>query len=273
MKNNYHSPWPLNKVASTHDGGHVPNVTLKTRNNEAKVMVMSDIHFGSIANNIPLFEKHLELAEQEHAYIILLGDIFETALPSRIEESVWEQYLTTGQQYRMARSYFDQYRDKVLFSVSGNHDARVWKKTGFDLAERFAEDMGCFYNNHGGYLVINVGSQQYVFSGFHGASAGANPWLELEKRLVTYDKTDIMCMGNNHQLDAKRVIKKTIDLNGDEQRKAVWLVRTGSYMTEPDYGRVSLYPPTLDGSPLITFSSKRRYIHVDVEGELRWDSQ
>ena len=267
----YKADWHLNKVCSTHTGeGDVPNLTLKpNRRGEVHLMTFSDVHFGANSFNRELFLRHIELARSLNAYIILGGDLMEVALPSRIEESVWEQDFPTGTQYRMARDSFGPLRDRILFSNTGNHDARVWKKTGFDLAERLAEDFGCFYNNHGGYLILNVGEQQYHTAVFHGFSAGINPFHELEKRLVTYDQADILFMGNNHVLDAKRVVKKRVK-NGNEERHVVWLVRTGSFITEPDYGRAALYAPTLDGCPVTTLKADSRNIDVDVRGETRW---
>lgn len=269
-RSKYISDWPLNKVCLTHSGGEVPDVKLETnKKGQTHVMLISDIHFGQKASNMPLLKKHLDLAKRLKAYIILMGDLFEVAIPSHIESSVFEVNYFTGDQYDHARKMFGPLKDRIIFSLSGNHDHRVWKKTGFDLAKRFAEDMGCFYNMHGGLSSLNVGKQNYLFGTWHGYSAGMNPFTELEKRARVYDQCDVIALGNNHALCAKVEPRKRYK-NGKEVRDWIHLIRTGSYMTEPEYGRAALYPPTLDGSALVTLGGNDRTIEVDVRGELRW---
>lgn len=271
LTGNYIEPRTPNKVTQTHSGTEIPELTLEPgKNGKVNIMLLSDIHFGSISFRRELFEKHLELAKKLKAYIVLVGDIMEVALPSHIEQSVWEQDLTTGEQYKTAREYFKPFKDRILFSLSGNHDFRVYKKTGLDVAELLADELGCFYNKAGGYLIVNVGDQRYTFSAWHGASGSANPWTEMERRFRVYDQADITAMGNNHQLCYKAEVKKRI-INGKEQRHLVYFVRTGSFISEPDYSRMALYSPTVDGAPVVTLDSAYRNIEVDVRGETRWN--
>lgn len=275
IESHYVSNWPLNEVCSTHTKGwEVPNVTLKpNKNGKVNLLIFSDIHFGQKAFNEELFNKHLDLVRELDAYIILAGDLFEIAIPSHIESSVFDVDYQTDDQWLTALNYFGEFKDRIIFSLSGNHDLRVWKKTGFDLAREFARNMGCFYNRHGGLISLNVknkrNSQNYLLGAWHGFSSGVNPFMELEKRANTYDNADILALGNNHALCAKTIVKKRL-VNGRDERVYMHLVRTGSYMTEPDYGRQALYPPTLDGSPIITLDSSRKNVTIDVQGELRW---
>lgn len=263
--------WPLNKICSTttRELGSVPRVHIKTKSDKVSVMMLSDVHFGAEATNIELLDKHIALADELGAYFILVGDLFEVAIPSRIEESVWEQGIKTGDQFKMGLKYLYPRRDRVIFSVSGNHDARVWKKTGFDMSEFFAKDLGCFYNKNGGYVQVVVNDVEYTFAIFHGASSGMNPFTELERRFVVYDDADVIAMGNNHHLVTKALLKKRV-IDGKESRRVVHFVRTGSYMTEPEYGRAQGYAPTLDGSPIVHLSGKTKNIFIDVAGETRW---
>jgi predicted phosphodiesterase len=247
----------------------VPNLTLNPNGDKASLLLLSDPHIGHECFNRPLFEKYLELADDLNAYFTLGGDLWEVAIPSRIEESVFEIEFSTGDQYKESLRYLLPFRDKILFSITGNHDARVWKKTGFDMAEHFAREMGCFYNNHGGYLIVNVGSQTYKLAIFHGYSVTVNPFTELEKRYGVYDDADVIVMGNNHHLAHKAIVKKRV-IDGDEKRYIVHLIRSGGFITEPDYSRVALYNPTLDGAALIHFGAKNRKIEVDVFGETKW---
>lgn len=266
----YKKPSNPNKVCSTHRGGQVPNVELTPgRDGYAKVFLFSDLHVGAEAFREDLFLKHLELAEKMKAYVLLLGDLMEVALPSHIESSVWEQTFPPKVQAETVKEYLWPLRDRIVMVVSGNHDLRVWKKTSFDICEYLASEFGCFYNRHGGYVLLNVGEFQYRFAIFHGYSAAQNPYHELEKRLTVYDDVDVLAMGNNHFLGEKLVVKKRV-IDGVESRKLIHLVRTGSFISEPDYGRAAQYPPTPDGAPFVMLGSESHQVLVDANGELRF---
>lgn len=257
-------------MAKTAKKGQVPTFTLKpNRNGVAYLMPFSDIHIGQESFNTGLFESHLEYGDKIGAYYALGGDLFEVAVPSHIPHAMWDAVMTTDDQFLTGLKYFQPRRDRVVFSTSGNHDARVWKKAGFDIARQFAMELGCFYNRNGGYFRVKVGDQTYTISMFHGHSSGMNPFAELEKRLVVYDESDVVMMGNNHALVTKAVVKKRI-INNQEERVVIYLVRTGSFLNEPEYSREALYSPTLEGAPVVTFGAKKRYVHVDVLGEGRF---
>lgn len=267
---NYIHPIMPNEVCKTHSGGEVPCVTLTpNRNGVANVFMFSDVHIGSDSFREDLFLKHLNLLKKTNGYVLLLGDLLEAALPSHIESSVWEQVMTPDEQVEAILDYFWPFRDRVIMSISGNHDLRVWKKTSIDIAKIIAERLGCFYNRHGGYVCMRVGEQIYKFAIFHGKSAAQNPYHELEKRLTVYDDVDLIAMGNNHFLGEKLVVKKRI-VDGKEVRKLIHLVRTGSFISEPDYSRASLYSPTPDGAPFVQLSSKSHKLMVDTNGEIRF---
>lgn len=194
----------------------------------------------------------------------------EFAVPTHIPESMWEQTITTQAQFELTQRYFEPVKDRLIFACSGNHDWRCYKKTGIDITKILSQHLGCFYNAAGGYIQLNVGNQNYKFNIFHGASgAQVNIWAELEKRWAVFHDADLIAAGHIHHL-AHKAIPKLRLYNGREQREFVHFVRTGSFITEPLYSRMSAYSPTLDGAPVITLDGDRHNIHVDVDGETRW---
>lgn len=262
--------WTLNKACQTNTGASVPELSLKySEGKNTHLMFMSDLHMGAKAFNKELFEQFINLGDAMNAYFVLGGDLWELAFPSRHENAPLEEDLDAHEQYLLAQKYFLPRKDRVLFSTRGNHDARVWKKTGFDVARKFASDLGCFYNVNGGYFKINVGTQTYTISIFHGFSASTDPFRELQNRLATYDESDVMVMGNNHFLGMKPVVKKRI-VDGVEARHNVFLVRSGAFLSEPEYSREAQYAPTYEGCPIVTFNGVKRNIFVDVSGEAKF---
>ena len=86
---------------------------------------------------------------------------------------------------------------------------------------------------------------------------------------MVYDSADVIAMGNNHFLGSKAVVKKRV-VDGEEVRKIIHLVRTGGFISEPEYSREALYSPTLEGAPIISLNSKAWGINIDTSGETRW---
>lgn len=268
--NPYVHPIKPNRVCKTHRGSEVPHVTLKpARDGFARVLLLSDIHIGAESFRKELFEKFISFAIEQKCYLLLLGDLMEVALPSHIEQSVWEQAFAPFDQMKVLLDYLEPLRERVIMTISGNHDLRIWKKTSIDIGEMIAERLGCFYNRHGGYVLMDVGEQTYRFAIFHGHSAAQNPYHELEKRLTVYDDVDVIAMGNNHFLGEKLVVKKRI-VDGKEVRKLIHLVRTGSFISEADYSRAALYSPTPDGAPIAALSADSHKVLIDAHGEVKF---
>lgn len=267
----YESNWKLNKACANHGKGEVPSLTLKeNKQGVAKVVVFSDVHLGQAAFNQELFEKYLTLVEQEDLYIALGGDLMEFAIPVHMPHTTLEQTLSTDKQIDTIRGYLEPLRDRILFMTNGNHENRQWKRTGTDVSKHLAEAFGCFYSKNGGMVNLNVGKQSYYMFLTHGHSGGqANIWSEPEKRWSFNPQADIVALGHIHHLATKAVPKFEI-VNGDLRRRYVHFVRTGSFLTNASYAMEVGYPPTLDGSPILTFHGKRKEIEVDCSGETRW---
>lgn len=264
--------WELNKVCSTDpNGGDIPNVTL-SKTEDRYVVILSDVHIGAADFNQELFERYMDIIDELNAYVILGGDILEFAVPTHIPEAMWEQTLSTDQQFKYTRKLFDRFRDRIIFSCSGNHEWRSYKKIGIDISEHLARDLGCFYTPNGGYIGLNVGKEHYNFAVFHGSSgAQTNIWTELERRWAVFHDADLVAAGHIHHL-AHKALPKVRIVDGNYTRDYVHFVRTGSFITEPLYGQMAGYSPTLDGAPIIRLSATKHQIEVNAGGEISFGS-
>ena len=96
---------------------------------------IGDLHIGS-----PHFDKkelmnQLKLIDEnrDKARIIIMGDLAETALKDSVGAGVYEQQENAQQQMMTAKVLLYPYRDLIDGIVTGNHEERTYKNSGFDL--------------------------------------------------------------------------------------------------------------------------------------------
>lgn len=226
---------------------------------------IGDLHIGS-----PHFDKR-ELTKQlkdidEHknkARIIIMGDLAETALKDSVGAGVYEQQETAQQQMMTAKSILFPYRDMIDGIVTGNHEERIYKNSGFDLMLYFAQIMGLEskYMRYQGVVKYTIASRSFNVSVWHGSGGGGTPggaMNKLQKQAETI-LADIYLMGHVHRRQAhtKTLYVPDSKNNKIDLFKQVFVV-TGSALThETSYAEMAGFAPTEKGFPKITLSVER----------------
>lgn len=230
---------------------------------------IGDLHIGS-----PHFDKK-ELNKQlkeidEHrdkARIIIMGDLAETALKDSVGAGVYEQQETAQHQMMTAKNLLYPYKDIIDGIVTGNHEERIYKNSGFDLMLYFAQIMGIEdkYMRYQGVIKYVVNQRCFHVSVWHGAGGGSTAggaMNRLQKQAETVF-ADIYLMGHVHRRQAHT---KTIYIPDDQNNKIDLMkqvfVVTGSSLThEGSYAEMAGFSPTEKGFPKITLSCERQYVN------------
>ena len=259
------------------------------------VMLSSDIHYDSVTCDVKLFEKHLKLAEELQAPVIIAGDLFDAMQgrddPRRSIEELKAEYAVA--------SYFDAIvldvkkflqRFKVPYYIIGlgNHETAVLRKINTDLVQRLclllrlegqpAEAMGywgyvrfMFKYKKGGAAV----SKTLYYH--HGKSNGApvtKGIIQVNRQAVYIHDADIVLNGHNHQSYCMPVqVEKLNQKTMRPYTSTVWYLRTPGYKKSPGdslqtwgYGPEKHRSPTPRGCMFVDFT----YSHSDdsVEAEI-----
>src|SRR5262249_26549923 len=103
-----------------------------------------DVHFGNNLHASKQFIKHLEeIAAEPYVLTFNGGDLIENAILG--SPGIFSQDSTPHEQFDEALKFINPILPKMLFAISGNHEARTFRQTGFDLARAFAERLGIEY--------------------------------------------------------------------------------------------------------------------------------
>jgi len=132
---------------------NVIDLTLNCKSQaDGTIMLMSDVHFDSIKCDVPLFEKHLALAEENNAPVIIGGDLFDAMQghddPRRSLDELQKKYKHSNYMDLLVVDVAETLMKYKLqyFIGMGNHETAVQNKVNTNLTERLCHEM----NTHGG---------------------------------------------------------------------------------------------------------------------------
>lgn len=213
------------------------------------IMLMSDVHFDSIKCDVPMFEKHLTMAEEYKAPVIIGGDLFDAMQghddPRRSLEELREEY---KHQNYLDLIVIDVAKTLLKYNLTyfigmGNHETSVQNKVNTNLTERL-----CYAINQGGGNATSMGYWGFfrLIFGYdngrasfrkhlywhHGSGAAApitKGVLETVRQSSYLPDADIILNGHNHQeyvLTLNRIKVSSVGVPYEEHQH---FVRTPGY--------------------------------------------
>lgn len=212
---------------------------------------LCDLHFGANGVDYEILEKMTdEIINTEGLYVVLTGDILETAIVMRNVKEMVNQ-LEPELQIAFLSSWLDDIKDKVLWATWDNHTAaREEKLTGFSVYKRIiGSDKQIIYQNGIGYVDLKVGEMTYKFVTSHKFNGRSMlNALHGQQRHMRFEALDreIAMSGDSHKVGFAWYY------DGDRERLAInggtlhvnsgYAKRYFSLFTIPDFPCVVLYP-------------------------------
>lgn len=239
-----------------------------THNRDLKELIiypLGDLHIGSPHFCKKTLDKQLKEidANRDKARIIIMGDLAETALKDSVGGGVYEQQETAQQQMMTAKTMLYPYKDLIDGIVTGNHEQRIYKNTGFDLMLYFAQLMGLEdkYLRYQGVIKYTISKRSFNVSIWHGSGGGSSPggaMNRLQKQAETVF-ADLYLMGHVHRRQAHTKVMYMPDERNNkiDLVKQVFVV-TGSALThEGSYAEEAGFSPTEIGFTKVTLNVVR----------------
>lgn len=229
-----------------------------------KLIVFGCVHVGSKSANLQWFKDYVELAKDKDTSILLLGDNFENAIPSRGEGMTFEQDLIPDEQMDTVGAILEPVKHKIVGCVTSNHSERTYKEAGINMDKRLLKELkvkDSIYKGQQG--VIAFAGKKIVFA--HGSGAGSNTWADANKLLKIYPTADIITVSHKHELEQHWHGNFELTANGSRRSKFVPFVRTGSLMQYPRYAQKELYTPQKPGFAIISFLDDGN-LKIDTNG-------
>lgn len=237
------------------------NIKLPTAKNNIKLYVLSDTHIGDPNCDITTLKTIIEfIRTTPNMYVILLGDILNTALKNS-KSDIYSETLGIMDAQKLALDLLMPIKDKIIAMVPGNHENRVWREVGVDLALWLAEKLGVQdkYRNNGVALSIQFGrdtqhGNPFRFNAFlqHGAYGGGRKLGSAMNALEDLDgivgNADLYIRAHTHQpIQGSRNVF-LFDERGNIHRRTKYYFNSPSVLTYGGYAYDKGYKPS-DDSP------------------------
>lgn len=241
---------------------------LEVRNGKdyAEFIFMGDAHFGSGQFNKEKFLAMLSYCLKKHIYILLMGDMLETATRESIGAGVYFQDGNADTQYEQMVEWLRPLaKAGLLLGIHiGNHEERILNMTGVNIIKAMAKELGIPYLGTACWSLLKVGKQRYAVRSLHGTSASryeGTVLLAAERCSVSFN-ADIFAMGHAHKCVNGYYIRERVVGNRVVQQKE-FIVVTGSYLEyhdgyyEKTGGQISKI-----GSPKVKLSSTKHDVNI-----------
>jgi len=218
------------------------------------------------------FDRHLKLLEQPEYYTVCMGDLIESALKTS-KGDVYRQVGTPQQQRDWVIKRLKPYKHKILAMCTGNHEDRIYDRTGVDMTSDMAKELGVYYRSEGVWLKISFGSgnsrhedRPYVYwcyatHGYGGARTSGAKAVKVE-RTATFIHADFYMMAHDHVVNVGNSVYLMPDNRTSIDKETGWetgkgkawekkLVKTNSFLKWGNYGEVGGFPPSSLETPLV----------------------
>lgn len=234
--------------------------------NYAEVIFIGDAHHGSPQFDKVRFLNMLKYCKDKKIYIVLMGDLLEMATRDSIGAGIYEQEFIGQSQYEQMLEWLKPLAKLglILGLHTGNHEDRVYQKTGIDVSKAMARELEVPYLGNACWSQFRVGKQTYSIYSLHGRTGArfdGTALLAIE-RISTSFNADLVAMGHAHKCVSSSVVGQRV-INGLVKEFKKWVVITGSFLKyDGGYAQVVGLPMSKLGSPKVKFMSDRHDLSV-----------
>lgn len=232
---------------------------------------ISDLHIGDPAFNEEKLRGYLEwVLERPNAFILLLGDILNTATKDSLSD-IYKEKLKIPEACQRVWELFEPVQDRVLGWIEGNHERRLYKQVGGYLGELICSRYKWRFFPESAFLKLRFGKQKngkpvaYIIYALHGWGGGRTSGAKINKleELGKICLADLYLIAHHHRLYFSQDIFFIPDTRNNSVIQSVrTFVATGCFRDYADYEvRCGLKAPRI-GAPRIRLDATRKDIHV-----------
>lgn len=234
---------------------------------EVEIHVFADEHIGDKLCDLPRLKERIDyVANKENAYCILNGDILDFASRSSIGD-IETRNLSIMEQLDRAVELFKPIKDKILCITNGNHEARGYKKEGFDISEAIARELGLkkIYTRTSAFVFLRFGKhlrkQMYTMYVNHGSGGGRKEGGKANRLadMASICDADIYIHSHTHlPMIMKQGFFRVDRCHMRVVNTTKLFVNTASNLNYGGYGEGQGYKPNSKDTPVIYLSGLKR---------------
>ncbi len=228
----------------------------------------ADEHIGDDCCDLPrLKERIAYVAATPNAYCILNGDILDYASRSSIGDIETREFNIMGQ-LEKAVELFAPIKDKILAITNGNHEARGYRKEGFDISKMIAMQLGLVdkYTATAAVIFLRFGAkavsygkrghepQLYVVYVNHGSGGGRKEGAKAIRLadMASIIDADIYIHSHSHlPMIMKQGFFRADSRSSSVRNVTKLFVNTAANLNYGGYGEAGEFKPNSKDTPVI----------------------
>lgn len=218
------------------------------------LFVSSCVHLGAKECRLDLFRESLREARRRRAAIALIGDTLDVGsyVGTGHQGSVFDNTHDPQEQIDLAVKVLKPYTKQIEVILTGNHELRLHKAAGLHLNKVVADELNIGRSYKDEYTTYRTRGRSVFLA--HGANKS-----DFSRVLGGHGGLDAVVLGHTHEL-ASQIARRR---EGSRLRE-IHLVRAGTYLQEPRYGKLALYPPNPIGGAWL-YLGKQIYCELGVK--------
>ena len=248
------------------------------QNNDLTIYPISDVHLGAsehMAKEWAEFCRKIE--ETPNAYIVLGGDLINNSTRNSVS-NVFEETMRPREQKKVIAEMLMPIRDRILCSVSGNHERRSGKDADddptYDIMCKL--DLEHLYRENMAFVKLRIGKKDadglrnptYMLTVTHGAGGGmltGGAVNRNERFGYVIDGMDCLIVGHTHKPFVTQPSKIKIDpFNNKVDIKPFKVVSSSSWLNYGGYAAQKMLLPSSHAPQVITLCGNRKDIKVTM---------
>lgn len=227
---------------------------------------LGDWHLGSEHCDIKLIKKQIETIKQDAtARVILMGDLAETATKESVGAGVYEQSENAQQQMMKVKNLLYDIRHLIDGAVTGNHEERIYKQSGFDLTLYLCQmlEIENKYMRYQGVVAYIIAKRAFLVNVWHGSGGGGSAGASLNRlqKQSEYVFADVYLMGHVHkrQVHTKQMIMPSARYEKNDIINQYFIATGSSLDYENSYAESAGMTPSMKGFTKIKMWAENIY--------------
>lgn len=242
------------------------------------IIPISDVHLGAAEHMEKEWASFCEnVLSDPGVRIILVGDLINNATRNSVS-NVFEETMRSREQKKMMTQMLMPLRDRILASVSGNHERRSLKDAdddpSYDIMCKL--DLEHLYRENIAFIKIQMGKARadglanptYTLVATHGAGGGIYTGAAVnrnERFGYVIDGMDCLIVGHTHKPFVTQPSKIKINpYNNTVSMRPFKVVSTTSWLNFGGYAAQKMLLPSSHAVQTITLTGKRKEIVVTM---------
>lgn len=250
---------------------------------DIRIIPIYDVHLGSRECREEEFIEFVQkIAETPNTFVILGGDLCDNGLRNSLT-NIYRATMAPSAQKKMMAKILEPIRDRILCSVSGNHELRSAKDSDdspvYDIMAKL--DLEHLHRDNMAFLKIQIGDQykdgvrtdskcrpSYTFMVTHGAGGGAlsGGVINRNERMgFAIDGVDAIVVGHSHKPMLSQPGKIVVDNRNNKVSVVPFKVIVApAWLDYGDYAARKMLLPSSRATQTIVLSAYRKELTVTM---------